>query len=468
LHCIAANGGVVSWRGAPLLQTLCVLADPAPSGLRRGTAEFDALADELLRAACLQFSLRHANIVLLHGVTMHPEHDHVQWLVTEHADGGSLESWLAVRGRMTLEELLDLLRSIMRALVYLHSRVPAALHGDITPASVLVFTSFGGGITWKLADVGIAKVLKSQARASRDALAGMPFYTAPDVGPHDGRADVFSTGIMAAELVVRHMDIAGFERAPASKYQYPGQRADLVDDACARLDTMSPALASVLRGCSAMMPKHRMTSAAALHALQELEVVVVGGGGAAAAAAAATGAGSGAPAPPLTMPGDVDMSAADAAMGELGVEKRASDRVCDAMVLAADAHGKLSGARFLQMVVDEGVTPSTAMKLRQRLGITAGVPPRSVRTGVLPVYPALVDTGRWCVCAVLRVMHAMQAASASAGASVAPVSAACPTLASNGDVRRRRLGVHAVWVTRRPLRRCTLPVRAKHDPACQA
>ncbi len=60
---------------------------------------------------------------------------------------------------MTLEELLDLLRSVMRALVYLHSRTPSVLHRDIKPANVLVFTSPDGGIVWKLGDVGIAKVL---------------------------------------------------------------------------------------------------------------------------------------------------------------------------------------------------------------------------------------------------------------------------------------------------------------------
>jgi hypothetical protein len=73
------------------------------------------------------------------------------------------------------------------------------------------------------------------------------------------------------------------------------------------------------------------------------------------------------------------MSVAESTMGELGIEKEASDRVCDAMVLVADAHGMLPGAQLLQMVVDEGVRPAIAMRLRQRLGITAGVPPRRVR-----------------------------------------------------------------------------------------
>jgi hypothetical protein len=131
------------------LQSLHMLLVPELYGLTRGTPEFNAFAEELLREARLLHSLRHENIVLLRGVAMHPEHGHVQWLVTEQATGGSLEAWVSARGRLTLAELLDLLRSVMRALVYLHSRDPVVIHRDIKPANVLVFTSFGGGITWK-------------------------------------------------------------------------------------------------------------------------------------------------------------------------------------------------------------------------------------------------------------------------------------------------------------------------------
>jgi hypothetical protein len=127
-----------------------MLLVPELYGLVRGTAKFNTFADEVLREARLLHSLRHPNIVQLRGVTMHPEHGHMQWLVTELADHGSLEKWVAERDRLTLEELLDLLRSVMRALVYLHSRTPAVLHRDIKPANVLVFKSLGGGIVWKL------------------------------------------------------------------------------------------------------------------------------------------------------------------------------------------------------------------------------------------------------------------------------------------------------------------------------
>jgi serine/threonine protein kinase len=315
------------------LQSLRKLLHPETFGLSRGTPEFNAAAYELLEEARLLHSLRHENVVQLRGVTMHPEHGHVQWLVTEYANGGSLEAWVTARGRLSLEELRRLLRSIMSALVYLHSRTPAVLHRDVKPANVLVFNAPDGGIVWKLGDVGIAKVLQSTQHARTGA--GTPLYTAPDVhmGPYNGKVDVFSTGIMAAELVVRHVDVDGFERVPATTYQYPEHRPALVDDACARLDAVCPSLSAVVRSCCAMEAANRMNSGAALGKLND----AVAGPSPAAAA-------------PVQL---INMSDVESAMRELGVDREVSDRVCDAIVVA-DGHGRLPGAHILQIVIDEG------------------------------------------------------------------------------------------------------------------
>jgi hypothetical protein len=370
-----------------------MLLDPELYNLRRGTPEFNAFAEELLHEARLLHSLRHENIVTLRGVTMHPEHGHVQWLVTDRADGGSLETWVAGRGRITLEELLDLLRSVMRALVYLHGHPPAVLHRDIKPANVLVFTVFGGGIVWRLGDVGIAKVLQSTQHARTGA--GTPLYTAPDVvlGPYDGKVDVFSTGIMAAELVVRHMDVDGFERVPATQYRYPDQRPAMVEDACARLDTVSPALSAVLRRCCAMMAADRMRSDIALRALNEIGVRS-GGSDVAPAAAPISAPAAPAPAPAAvavtTSPSEgatpqargavqrIDMSVACEAVTALQVSAAVLNGVCEGMAVVAEDDGTVTGAQLLRIVVDEGVAPAAAMELRRKLGITAPVPPRRV------------------------------------------------------------------------------------------
>jgi serine/threonine protein kinase len=85
---------------------------------------------------------------------------------------------------------------------------------------------------------------------------------------------------------------------------------------------------------------------------------------------------------PAAVPADVvDMSQALAAMDALHIAADVADRVCDEMVLAAAEEGHVTGAQFLQIVIDEGVKSALAMRLREKLHITSVVPPRKVRGG---------------------------------------------------------------------------------------
>ncbi len=102
------------------------------------------------------------------------------------------------------------------------------------------------------------------------------------------------------------------------------------------------------------------------------------GAAAVAAAGPAISAGSGA-APHWHLGDVVDMSQALAAMEALQIASDVSDRVCEEIVLAAAAAGHVTGGQFLQIVVDEGIKPALAMKLREKLHITSVVPPRKVR-----------------------------------------------------------------------------------------
>jgi hypothetical protein len=204
-------------------------------------------------------------------------------------------------------------------------------------------------------------------------------------GPYDGKVDVFSTGIMAAELVVRNMDIAGFARVPAStgKYRFPDQRQALVEDACVRLHAVCPALSAVVRGCCAMKARHRMSSDVALRALNEIDV---GGGGHAAVPAPAAPLGGGAvpatsavpaPAPSAGAVQLIDIGDAADAVAAQEVPADVLNRVYQAMALVADDDGKVTGVQLMCIVVDEGVAVAAALAIRRTLGITA--PPRGVR-----------------------------------------------------------------------------------------
>jgi hypothetical protein len=72
------------------------------------------------------------------------------------------------------------------------------------------------------------------------------------------------------------------------------------------------------------------------------------------------------------------MSEALATMDALHIASDVADRVCDEMVLAAAEAGHVTGAQFLQIVIDEGVKSALAMRLREKLRITSVVPPRKV------------------------------------------------------------------------------------------
>jgi hypothetical protein len=174
------------------------------------------------------------------------------------------------------------------------------------------------------------------------------------------------------------MDIAGFERVDATQYSLPEHRTALVEDACARLDRVCPALSAVVRRCCAMMPADRIRSVAALLALTEIRGGGGGGGG-------RSGSGDGIAVVAAAVPARaataqlIDMSVAARAVAGLHVAADVVDRVCDAMTAVADEDGNVTGAQLLRIAVDEGVVGLAAMDLRRQLGITAAVPPRRVR-----------------------------------------------------------------------------------------
>jgi hypothetical protein len=68
------------------------------------------------------------------------------------------------------------------------------------------------------------------------------------------------------------------------------------------------------------------------------------------------------------------MSQALAAMEALHIAADVADRVFDEMVLTAVEVGHVTTARFLQIVIDEGINAAVAVKLREKLRVTSAVP----------------------------------------------------------------------------------------------
>jgi hypothetical protein len=210
LHQRLGAGGM----GAVHLGTLISPAGERRVAIKRllGHREFDAEATaRLIAEARLVFQLTHVNIcqVLDLGAS-----DDGTFIVMEYVRGLDLRALLRFHAaedrQLDVASAVYVAREIARALDYAHRRCDASgrplylVHGDVTPQNVLI--SIEGEV--KLADFGIARALGTIAPGARLS-AGTPGYVAPDAGPRDHRADIYSLGVTLHAALSRRPPRAG-------------------------------------------------------------------------------------------------------------------------------------------------------------------------------------------------------------------------------------------------------------------
>ena len=118
--------------------------------------------------------------------------DGIPVLVTEFADGGSVET-LAARGALSIDSALSILTQVASAMTAAHRL--GIVHCDLKPANILV-ASDG---TARLSDFGIARMLDVTA-PTLDDIRGTLRYVAPEVlegSPPTFAADVYGLAVTA-------------------------------------------------------------------------------------------------------------------------------------------------------------------------------------------------------------------------------------------------------------------------------
>ncbi|MBI3080633.1 MAG: serine/threonine protein kinase, partial [candidate division NC10 bacterium] len=126
--------------------------------------------EEFLGEARIAASLLHPNIV-----TLYDAGDAGQglYLVMEYLEGKTLLALLGQRPRFGLPEVLYVAQQVGAGLVHAHAR--GVVHGDITPANIMVSKSRAV----KIMDFGLAKT-RERALAATTTIRGTPPYMAPE------------------------------------------------------------------------------------------------------------------------------------------------------------------------------------------------------------------------------------------------------------------------------------------------
>ncbi|KAM1099003.1 hypothetical protein TB2_005529 [Malus domestica] len=141
----------------------------------------------------------HRNLVQLLGFC---DEGHHRILVYEFMSNGSLNSFLfGERSRLHWYLRRKIALGIARGLLYLHEDCSSQIiHCDIKPENILLDDSF----TARIADLGLAKLLKADQTQTITAIRGTKGYVAPEwltSLPVTVKVDVYSFGILLLEII---------------------------------------------------------------------------------------------------------------------------------------------------------------------------------------------------------------------------------------------------------------------------
>ncbi|MCS6799012.1 MAG: protein kinase [Myxococcota bacterium] len=167
--------------------------------LRRDLARDPVQRDRFLREARAVNRINHPNIVEI--TDFGETDDGLVYLVMEYVPGESLLHALRA-GPMPAARAIAIVRQVGGALARAHEM--GVVHRDLKPENILLVARGGTPDFVKILDFGIAKILDAPALTGSQQIFGTPGYIAPEYiqSTHiDGRADIYSLGVIFYELV---------------------------------------------------------------------------------------------------------------------------------------------------------------------------------------------------------------------------------------------------------------------------
>ncbi len=173
---------------------------------RADVMENTSLKNELLVRFEREFqaagALQHPYIVTIYDVG---EDDGMPYIAMEFVEGFDLRQVMENRGKYDVAAMVEIAAKVCEGLHHAHLR--GIIHRDVKPANVLITKN--GEV--KIADFGIARVAGSVLTLD-GSVVGTPHYMSPEqfAGDElDGRADLFSVGIILYEMLAGRKPFSG-------------------------------------------------------------------------------------------------------------------------------------------------------------------------------------------------------------------------------------------------------------------
>ena len=177
--------------------------DVAVKILRGDLSNDEKFVRRFQREALNASSLSHPNIVEVYDVG---EDNGQYFIVMEYIEGKNLKDLLKKRGKLTVSEVVDIMRQISDGLSIAHDSY--IIHRDIKPQNIMILEN---GMV-KITDFGIAMAMNATQLTQTNSVMGSVHYLPPEQASGKGstlKSDIYSMGILMYELLTGTLPYRG-------------------------------------------------------------------------------------------------------------------------------------------------------------------------------------------------------------------------------------------------------------------